>query len=121
VMDTMKNQKRKSLDEVSDESEQFESRFERLLAGEYDESERASLVAEVTEWMRECAKQGRYIALASAERRALRSLLERWSSRLRDQGHYIEGIGSLADFDPSAGIVLTQDCPYPGLEPYTQS
>lgn len=116
----MKNQKLKTLDYFSDESEQFETRFDQLLAGEYDESGRTRLVAEITEWMQECARQGRYIPLASAERRAYRSLLERWSSRLRDQGHYVEDIVSLADFDPNAGIVLTVDCPYPGLEPYAQ-
>ena len=28
---------------------------------------------------------------------------------------------SLAEFDPSAGVPLTVECPYPGLDPYTQS
>jgi WD40 repeat protein len=120
-MDTMKKQKRKTLDDFSDESEQFESRFERLVAGNYDESARARLVADIKEWMKQCTEQGRYIPTASAERRAFRSLLERWSSRLRNQGHYVENLNSLADFDPNAGIVLTDDCPYPGLEPYRQN
>lgn len=117
----MNDQKRKSLDEFSDESEQFEIQFERFIAGEGDESARARLIGEITDWLQDCAKQGRFIPLASAERRAFRSLLERWISRLREQGHYVEGIGSLTDFDPSAGIVLRGDCPYPGLEPYTRS
>ncbi len=116
----MNNQKRKSLDEISDESEEFESQFERIDAGENDESVRARLIAEIGVWLQDVAKQGRFIPLGSADRRAFRSLLERWHSRLRTKGHYIEGIDSLADFDPSAGIVLLGDCPYPGLEPYTQ-
>lgn len=117
----MEHQERISLDEFSDESEQFEIEFDRFIAGESDESARARLIAKITAWLHACARQGQFIPLASADRRAFRSLLERWNSRLRDQGIYVEGIDSLADFDPRAGIVLTGECPYPGLEPYTQS
>ncbi len=117
----MNKEKRKSLDEFSDESELFESQFEQLAAGQSDELARARFIAETTDWLQDCAKQGRFIPLACADRRAFRSLLERWSSRLREQGFCVEGIDSLAEFDPSAGIVLTGDCPYPGLDPYTQS
>jgi WD40 repeat protein len=116
----MNEQKRKSLDEVLDEAERFESHLELVITGKGGESARARFVARITYWLADCAKQGRFIPPASAERRALKSLLEYWSSRLRQQGLH-EGIGSLADFDPSAGIVLTGDCPYPGLEPYTES
>ncbi len=116
----MDDRKRKSLDEYSDESERFESQFERLFGGEGEESARVRLVAEITNWLQDIAKQGRFIPLGSADRRAFRSLLEGWSSRLRRQGRSVEDIGSLADFDPNAGIVLTGDCPYPGLDPYTE-
>ena len=117
----MEYKERKSLDEFSDESEQFEVEFDRLIAESSDESTRTALIAKITDWLHACASQGLFIPLASADRRAFRSLLERWNSRLRDQGIYIEGIDSLVDFDPSAGIVLTGECPYPGLEPYTKS
>src|SRR5262245_38923440 len=116
----MKDRKRKSFDEVSDESEHFESQFEPVIAGELDEPTRARLVTGITEWLQDCAWQGRFIPPAAADRRAFRSLLERWSSRLREQGLYIEGFDSLAEFDPRAGVVLTRDCPYPGLDPYAQ-
>jgi len=43
----MNNQKRKSLDEFSDESEEFESRLERIDAGENDEPVRARLITEI--------------------------------------------------------------------------
>jgi WD40 repeat protein len=116
----MKSNRLKSLDEFSDESELFEERFEQLPAGKEGELQRAQLIAEITRWMRECAGQGRFVPTASAERRAFQSLLERWNSRLREQGHYVEDIDFLADFDPGAGVVLTGDCPYPGLDPYTE-
>jgi WD40 repeat protein len=116
----MIDQKLKSLDKCSDESEHFESQFEQLFAGEGDESARAQFVAKITDWLHDIGRQGRFLPLGSADRRAFRSVLERWSSRLRRQGLYLEGIDSLADFDPKAGIVLTGDCPYPGLDPYTE-
>lgn len=116
----MNDQRLKSVDECSDESERFEKEFERLFAGEGEESARALLVAEINDWLQDIAKQGRFIPLGSAERRAFRSLLERWSSLLRRQGFRLEGSDSLTDFDPNAGIVLTGDCPYPGLDPYTE-
>jgi tetratricopeptide (TPR) repeat protein len=119
-MNPMSDQKRKSLDEFSDESDQFESQFERLFEAEGDESGRKRLVADIGDWLQGFAKQGRFIPLASADRRAFRSLLERWNSRLRRQGFSVEGIDELSDFEPNAGIVLTGVCPYPGLDPYTQ-
>lgn len=117
----MNDQRRKSLDEFSNESEQFERQFEQFQAGEGNESARADLIAKIVIWLQDCATQGRFIPSASPHRRAFRSLLGSWNSRLRAQGHFIEGIDNLADFDSDAGIVLRVDCPYPGLEPYTQS
>jgi len=116
----MNNQIRKSLDEFSDESDQFETQFQKLITGEGDESTRDELMKQIVQWLKDGAGQGRFLPLASAERRAFRSILERWSSRLRSQAHYIEGIDYLADFDPDAGVALTVECPYPGLEPYTR-
>lgn len=114
----MNDQKLKSLDEFIVESEQFESQFEQLPSG--DASAHADLIARIGDWLQDCAGQGRFVPSASPNRRAIRSLLGSWNSRLRARGHFIEGIDSLAEFDPDAGIVLKADCPYPGLEPYTQ-
>lgn len=116
----MNDLKRKSLDACSGESERFESQFDQLIAVEGNHSARARLVVEITDWLHDIARQGRFIPLGSAERRAFRSLLERWSSVLRRQGFYMEGIDTLADFDPNAGVVLAIDCPYPGLDPYSE-
>src|SRR5262245_55333610 len=112
---------RRTLDQMSDDSERFETEFDRLLAHELDDSARAALIGEITRWLRLCVTHGRYVSPASAERRALRSLLERWNSRLRDLGVYNQDADKLADFDPEAGFVLAGACPYPGLEPYTQN
>ena len=117
----MENQKLKSLDEFSDESEQFEIRLDRLITTGSDDSARIRLIDEIIDWLHECTEHGQYIPLGSAERRAFRSMLERWNSRLRDHGIYLEGIDLLVDFDPRAGVVLTGECPYPGLEPYTKN
>lgn len=116
----MDKSRRKNLDEYSDESETFESQFDARFTGE-SEGDPARFITEISDWLRSIAEQGRYIPPGSAERRAFRSLLDRWGSRLRQQGLYIEGIEQLADFDPSAGFVLTGKCPYPGLDPYTES
>jgi WD40 repeat protein/tetratricopeptide (TPR) repeat protein len=117
---TMNDRRLKSLDECLAESEDFENQFKRFFGGEGGGSvERAQLVADLTFWLQGIAWQGRFLPLGSADRRAFRSVLERWGSRLRRQGLYLEGIDSLVDFDPRAGIVLTGDCPYPGLDPYT--
>lgn len=120
-MDALTNQKRRNLDEFLDESGQYESRFEAIVSKDSSGSNQTELVTEIKGWLQECAEQGRYIALGSAERRAYRSLLERWNSRLRDHGYYLDKISSLADFDSRAGHALTGECPYPGLEPYTKS
>lgn len=120
-MDTLTNQKRRNLDEFLDESGQYESRFEGIVSQGSSGSNQTALVNEIRGWLQECAEQGRYIALGSAERRAYRSLLERWNSQLRDHGYYLDRISSLADFDSRAGRALTGECPYPGLEPYTKS
>jgi WD40 repeat protein len=112
---------RRTLDQMSDESEHFETEFDRLVANELDDAERLALIGNITHWLRVCVAHGRYIAPASADRRALRSLLERWNSRLRDLGVYNQDTDKPADFDPQAGFVLAGVCPYPGLEPYTQT
>jgi len=117
----MANREQSILDELSGKSEIFDSRFEHDFSEQGSQPERAQLLDEVTQWMRACAQHGRFLPPGSADRRAFRSLLQGWSFRLREQGHYVRDIDELADFDPNAGIVLSVDCPYPGLEPYTQS
>ena len=117
----MQNQTRKNLDQLLDESERFETQYEQLTSNKPGEPVDQRLIVEITEWLQYGAEQGRYIPPASAERRALRSMLERWGSRLRDRNVYVPGIDALAAFDPKAGLALTLACPYPGLDPYTQN
>jgi WD40 repeat protein/tetratricopeptide (TPR) repeat protein len=117
----MANNERKSLGQLADESEKFEKGFERYLSGEGDESERAALIADMTAWLQAAIGQGRFFPLGSADRRALKSLLEYWNSRLRQQHLEVRGVDRLADFDSSAGVVLVAECPYPGLEPFSES
>ncbi len=113
----MDGQRIKSLEEFSEESEEFEILFQQLNEGNADEAARKELIDKIIEWLQGCAEQGRFIPRASADRRAFRSMLERWNFRLRGQGDN-KGIDRLADFDPEAGVVLDCPCPYPGLDPY---
>ena len=115
----MADGQRKSLDQLSDESERLEKEFETFTAG--DESGRARQIAEITSWLQAAATQGRFIPLGSADRRALKSLIEYWRVRLRDLHLDPSAVDQLADFDPGAGVVLVAECPYPGLEPYTET
>ena len=84
------------------------------------ESERERLLVEIRRLVAGLRWPRAFHSSGFADRRAFRSLLDHWSSRLRQQGLRREGIDSLADFDPNAGVVLTGECPYPGLDPYTQ-
>ena len=112
----MADRERKSLDELSDESEKCEKQLETVIARNVDESERVREIAEITAWLRAVATQGRFLPPGSADWRALKSLLEYWNVRLRDQHLDVQALDRLAEFDPSAGVVLVGECPYPGLE-----
>jgi WD40 repeat protein len=116
----MADSERKSLDQLSDESEKLEKRFEALASGGGDDSRRTGDIADIKDWLRQTVKQGRFLPPGSPDRRALKSLLEYWNLRLRRQGLELEGVDRLAEFDPTAGVVLVTECPYPGLEPYTE-
>jgi hypothetical protein len=111
----------KSLDGLSDQPEVLEKRLEALLSSDGDEAVRATEIADITRWLESATSQGRFVAPGSPDRRALKSLLEYWKLRLRQQGFEVPDVDHLADFDPAAGVVLRDECPYPGLEPYTES
>jgi len=116
----MQSDVRKSISTLLEESEQFEQRCDELRGAPPEAASpgQAEFIAQVRDWMQTGRAQGRYLPSGSADRRALRSLLERWKSRLRDLGEEIDGADTVADFDPAAGSPLTVPCPYPGLQPY---
>ncbi len=107
---------RKSIDQLIDQSEQFETRWTSFTAS--DAAEQKRFVDELSEFVQLCARQGIFVPPGSAERRALRSTLEHWSSRLRSTGAVDEAHPVLANFDRDAGVVLEGKCPYPGLDAY---
>lgn len=117
----MDDLKRKGIDTFFNESDKFELQFVQTHDEGGNAAARQPLISEIVAWLQECASQGLFLPNGSMERRAFSSLLERWNSRLRSQGYFLEHIGRLADFDPTAGTVLNVDCPYPGLEPYKQN
>jgi len=112
----MKDSERKSLDQLIDQSEQFETRWAAFATA--DALQQRRLIDDLGEFVRVCAWHGMFIPPGSAERRALRSTLEHWTSRLRSAGATGEAAILLADFDPTAGVVLEGKCPYPGLDAY---
>ena len=114
----MKKRYRKSLDDCLDNSDEFESQLKRQSDAGASIHADDPLVLEIVDWLQDCAWQGRFLLTGSPERRALMSLLHRWSSLLRRSGIDADEINELADFDENAGIVLTEGCPYPGLAPY---
>ncbi len=117
----MNLQKIKSLDQFLDKSEEFESKIKKLFEGKRDDLELEQFIAELTQWIQEIAEHGYYIPFGSADRRAFRSLIDRWSSRLQRLGITIAEFPRLAEFDPKAGIPLDIECPYPGLDHYTEN
>ena len=106
---------RQNLDQLIDQSEQFETRWEERQSG--GEPQRDKLLGDLTEFVRVCATHGVFIPLGSPDRRALRSILDRWNSRLREAG--VQAGEELAEYDPKAGVALEGPCPYPGLNAYT--
>jgi hypothetical protein len=119
----MSDARLKNLDDFADQSDDFERRFDSLLDEDGTSSERLQqLVGEITAWLQVCVEHGRYLSSASPERRAFRSLIEQWNSRLRQHGRRPEGIDHLADFDPRAGFVLPYEkFPYHGLSAFTEA
>ncbi|MEA3091824.1 MAG: hypothetical protein QOJ04_3166, partial [Caballeronia sp.] len=115
----MKDTDRKSLEQLFDLSEQFDTRWQGY--GSSDAAEREEFTNCLTDFVRLCSHNGIFIPPGSADRRALRSILDRWNSRLREEGVDFGEAGLLAEFDPKAGVVLEGQCPYPGLDPYTAS
>ena len=63
----MINPKRKSLDELSNESERLELLFEQCIRSS-DDAGRSRLVTEIAEWLKECVAQGRFVPSASVLR-----------------------------------------------------
>jgi hypothetical protein len=108
----------KSLDELYEESEAYLKRYSALGTQSPNDPSCSEFVDELKQWLDGCVALGRFLATGSPERRALRAFVDEWDSRLQRDGHHVEGLGRLADFDPTAGVVLDSECPYPGLEAY---
>jgi hypothetical protein len=110
----------KSLHEFSDDSNTFERRIEALRLGKASEVETAEASDELLAWLRTCIAHGCYLSALSPEREALQGLVDYWTTRLLRLGRAVPAdIERLVDFDPTAGIPLVAECPYPGLDPYT--
>src|SRR5690349_9692483 len=112
----MSSGKRRDFEDLLDESEGFRKRLDAL--DSLSSSERAGLINGLHAWVRECLAHGRYFPTGSPERRALRGLVEEWNFRLQRGGHHLHGTDELAPYDPTAGVVLDSECPYPGLDAY---
>src|SRR5215472_3718153 len=109
----------KTLQEFSQDSNAFEQRIGRS-DEEQGDAQAASPIEELISWLRTCVTHGRYLPALSPEREALQALVDYWTTRLLRLGRALPSdVERLADFDPSAGVPLVVDCPYPGLEPYT--
>ncbi|MCB1507035.1 MAG: hypothetical protein KDJ47_18875 [Hyphomicrobiaceae bacterium] len=108
-----------SLEQVADRSADFQERFERLDTSEGPHVEVDVLVVEVEDWLQDCLAYGQYVAPGTADRRALKGIVDGWRSRLRRLGRAVKVSDELLPFDCNAGVPLLGPCPYPGLEPYT--
>ena len=108
----------KGLNDFLAESAEHLQAFQALETRSPHEREGAAFAKRIRRWLRNCVSHGRYLPNGSPERRALRALVDEWNSRLSDEGHKLEGVDELASFDPSAGVVLDTECPYPGLDAY---
>jgi energy-coupling factor transporter ATP-binding protein EcfA2 len=115
----VKDTERKSVEQLFDLSEHFETRWQAYAT--IDAAERQKLIEGLAGFVRLCSQNGIFIPPGSADRRALRSILDRWNSRLREAGLDFGEAGLLAEFDPKAGVVLEGPCPYPGLDAYSAS
>ncbi len=110
----------KSLHEFSNDSNAFERHFDALRSGKASSAEADQSVEELLAWLRTCIAHGRYLSALSPEREALQALVDYWTTRLLRLGRGApDDIERLVDFDPAAGIPLVAECPYPGLDPYT--
>ena len=110
----------KRLDEFLAESAEHLQAFQALETRSPHTREGAAFAMRIRRWLRKCVTHGRYLPNGSPERRALRALVDEWNSRLSDAGHLLDGLDELANFDPTAGVVLDTECPYPGLDAYRQ-
>ena len=110
----------KRLDEFLAESAEHLQAFQAYETRSQHTREGAAFAMRIRRWLRKCVTHGRYLPNGSPERRALRALVDEWNSRLSDAGHLLDGLDELASFDPTAGVVLDIECPYPGLDAYRQ-
>jgi hypothetical protein len=92
--------------------------FEALASRSPNDTDSITFVGEIEQLLRECIAAGRFLPPGSADRRMVSAIVDEWNSRLRRHEHRPRGLDRLVDFDPSAGVVLDAECPYPGLEPY---
>ena len=110
----------KTLSEFSGESNAFDARFDALRPGKASGAETSLPVDELLAWLRTCVAHGRYLPDRSPDRDALQGLVDYWTTRLLRLGQALpDDVDRLADFEPTAGIALAVECPYPGLDPYT--
>ena len=108
----------KTLREFAAESNAFDAALNTAGAAEEAQQWDSS---PVIAWLRGCVAHGRYLPPSSPEREALQTLVDYWTSRLLQLGHARpDDVDRLAEFDPSAGVPLLVECPYPGLEPYSE-
>ena len=109
------------LENFVEKSEEYEVLFNKLCTRAKDDLELGDCVVKVQAWLKECVKQGRFLAERSNDRKELQSLVSFWTSLLRQHGYEVLEIGRLAPFDPAAGVPLDVDCPYPGLKAYDEN
>ena len=99
------------------EGNELEALFDKLpdSGPEVENCQRDILV-----WLGRCVDHGRFLPDSSPDRRALQGRVDYWTSLLGQRGIPID-IDRIAPFDPTAGVPLEADCPYPGLKAYDEN
>jgi len=103
-----------------DEGDKWLEQYEALARKSPDDEGARHFVAQVAAWLLKCVEAGLFLEPGSPQRRAMRSLLEEWNSRLRRDGHKLQNTDRLKEFKADAGVPLMVDCPYPGLDAYRE-
>ncbi|MGR8998548.1 MAG: hypothetical protein ACU88J_05825, partial [Gammaproteobacteria bacterium] len=109
------------LENFVEKSEEYEDLFNKLCTRDKNDLEISDCIAKVQTWLKECVYYGRFLTERSTDRKDLQSLVNYWTSLLRQHGYELLETGRLAAFDPAAGVPLEVDCPYPGLEAYDEN
>ena len=106
------------LESFVEKSEEYEDLFNKLCTRAKDDLELSNCIEKVKAWLKECVDHGRFLPERSSDRKDLQSLVNYWTSLLRQHGYEVLEIGRLAPFDSNAGVPLEGECPYPGLQAY---